>query len=242
MGCMPLEFDEVHLWWCHATCPTLAEQAQLEPQERLLADRFVHRLDRDRYLAMRWLARRVLSRYAAVEPADWRFSSQDLGKPMVAWPRLDPMLHFNLSHSACVVLIGVGRQALGVDIESHCPPNPETLAPGVFSPEELRWWRAGSPAGRLGDFLRLWTLKEALVKALGLGMHAPLTELVLRPGERSAHEHVLVQAPAWLEPAPQAWHLQTGWLDPSQPWALAMRCRNPRVRGPWPANGPCPGG
>ena len=111
--------------------------------------------------------REVLSRYAAVEPADWRFEANEHGKPgLVDPPR---PLSFNLSHSgawlACVV--GDGR-AVGVDLE-YCEASRDVLklARRYFPSFEFDDLMALPEAQRSDRFYDYWTLKEAWVKARG---------------------------------------------------------------------------
>src|SRR4051812_22375683 len=81
--------------------------------------RFRFERDRRLFLATRVLVRDVLSRYAAVAPADWRFVADRAGKPHVSQPAVTPALHFNLANTSGLVICGVSvaHDALGVDVE-----------------------------------------------------------------------------------------------------------------------------
>lgn len=84
-------------------------------------------------------------------------------------PRLrDGSVDFNLTHSVdTVALILTTAGACGIDIES-CDRvvDHAGLAERVFTATERRWIAEGSCARR---FFALWTLKEAYMKAIGLG-------------------------------------------------------------------------
>lgn len=91
-----------------------------------------------------------------------------LGKPALS-PPLDPWA-INASDSGDWHLAGLAEvAALGVDLERHRPrPNWQALARRWYSPEEHDWLSA--QADPQAGFLRLWTLKEALLKAIGAGL------------------------------------------------------------------------
>lgn len=122
---------------------------------------------RQQYASSDSFKRRVLSQYAAVEPADWQFGLGEQGKPHLV--DTAETLDFNLSHSgnwlACAVTAGV---PVGVDIE-QCKPTRDvmTLARRFFREEEVAALQACSEAGQRDHFYDLWTLKEAAVKARG---------------------------------------------------------------------------
>jgi 4'-phosphopantetheinyl transferase len=110
-----------------------------------------------------------MSQYHPLAPEAWRFGLNAHGKPYV-----DPKcgLSFNLSNSPALVvcLIAQGTE-VGVDIEPH--ENAEKiaqLAPEVFSSLELAQLGTLRGAERLDRALSLWTLKEAYIKARGLGL------------------------------------------------------------------------
>ena len=86
-----------------------------------------------------------------------------------------PDLHFSLSHTRGLAACAVGRPyALGIDAEAWRTPAPIELASRYFAPTEVRLLIARAPAERPSTFYRLWTLKEAYLKATGQGLAAPL--------------------------------------------------------------------
>lgn len=82
-----------------------------------------------------------------------------------------PELHFNLSHCQRLAVCGLDSHPLGIDAEPI-----RALRPGVlrraFSPEERTLVEAAAYPDEA--FFRLWTKKESLVKALGIGISYPL--------------------------------------------------------------------
>ncbi|MDR1052017.1 MAG: 4'-phosphopantetheinyl transferase superfamily protein [Deltaproteobacteria bacterium] len=88
-------------------------------------------------------------------------------------------LSFSLSHSGDWVALAVGGPApLGVDVEKRRrEPVPPALMKRTLSPEELLALPEPGPFA----FIRVWTLKEALAKALGLGLTLPLDSFSVWP-------------------------------------------------------------
>ena len=91
------------------------------------------------------------------------------GKPFA--PGL-PQLHFNASHAGAHILLAFARgQELGIDIEQRTRPvSVDDIAQRFFTPREAQALHSVAPAQKAVAFLRLWTHKEAVLKALGLGL------------------------------------------------------------------------
>lgn len=111
--------------------------------------------------------RQVLSRYATIAAADWRFSRNTNGKPALEGAPLD--LQFNLSDSGDWLVCAIAmRAAVGVDLE-YCDPGRDVLklARRCFSPAELSDMQACGDAEQSQRFYDYWTLKEASIKSRG---------------------------------------------------------------------------
>jgi 4'-phosphopantetheinyl transferase len=81
-----------------------AHEALMTPAERERHRTFYFERDRRLFLATRTLVRTVLSNYAAVAPADWRFAAGEQGKPRICSPLLAPPIHFNLANTSGLVV------------------------------------------------------------------------------------------------------------------------------------------
>ncbi|HEV2621544.1 MAG TPA: 4'-phosphopantetheinyl transferase superfamily protein [Frateuria sp.] len=81
-------------------------------------------------------------------------------------------LDFNWSHSGSLALVALARgMAPGVDVERLRPrPRAWALAQRYFTPAEVAALARLAPGEREAAFLRLWTAKEAVLKALGRGL------------------------------------------------------------------------
>ncbi len=172
--------------------------------ERQQHAKFRFEKDRRRYLVTRSLVRYVLSRYAPVQPADWRFASSDFGRPFIVDPHSAVQdLTFNISHSDQVVMLGMtrGRQ-LGIDVEDLRRNVPLDIAESCFSAIEIEQLRSLPPAVQQQRFLDFWTLKESYIKARGKGLSLPLEKFGF---ELSAERQVHAYFDASLNDSPRNW-------------------------------------
>ncbi len=95
----------------------------------------------------------------------------EMGKPVF---RDYPRIHFNLSHCMGLAVCLFSETECGVDCESIRKYKPRT-AQRVCTPQENATLEAAEDPDIL--FTRLWTLKEAYVKAIGIGISYPLREV-----------------------------------------------------------------
>ena len=121
--------------------------------------------------------RALLAGYLDCAPGDMAIERDQHGKPRLVNGRLE----FNLSHSGGAVLVGVSRaQALGVDLEvSRRTRQVLELAGRYFHADEVAALAALPEASRQLAFLRLWSCKEALLKAQGRGIAFGLHRVVV---------------------------------------------------------------
>lgn len=148
--------------------------ALLSEEEHARRKRFRFKHSQREYLATHSLARTALSQHRPVAPQDWRFRANAHGKPALT---PDCGLRFNLSNTAglAICLVADAPVEVGVDVEAHTrAPQICDVAYKVFSTAERAQLDALSDAARLDRCLSLWTLKEAYVKARGIGMTLPL--------------------------------------------------------------------
>ena len=137
--------------------------------EHARAARFVHEADRKRHLIGRGMLRLFLAPRLDTPPAELPIRSTELGKP---WLENGPS--FNISHSGDSVLVAVAAEGrLGVDIEAVRPIRDlPALARTTFVADEVDAVLRHPPENRLRPFFRVWSRKEAILKALGLGLTA----------------------------------------------------------------------
>lgn len=198
---LALPRDEVHLWYFLPDAlaePRLlaAYEALLAPEERVRRDRYRFEKSRREYLFTRALVRSTLSLYAPVPPAAWTFRHNAYGRPEIDGPMRTAhpphpehaALRFNLSNTdgliACAVTLD---RDLGVDVEdTERPGETVSIADGFFARPEIAALRALPEGRQRSRFFDYWTLKEAYIKARGMGLAIPLDQfwLLLDDGPR----------------------------------------------------------
>jgi 4'-phosphopantetheinyl transferase len=190
----------------------------LAASEQARADRFQLATDRDSYIAAHALLRATLSPIAGKAAADLRFRTAKSGKPALDPAQALPDLHFSLSHTRGLAACAVGRPyALGIDAEAWRVPAPIELAARYFAPAEALLV-AEEPA-EPSTFYRLWTLKEAYLKATGQGLAAPLDSFALSLNPVA----IAVAAPD----SAAAWHFAEFRPGPAHSLALAVQSPGP---------------
>lgn len=188
-----LDPAQVHVWRISLArlVPQFAELASSLPEdERARAARFRFPVHRNRFIAAHRALRAILAHYLRTTAAALRFQYSGHGKPSLASGVSGLDLHFNLSHSNELALVGVtlGRD-IGVDIEQVRPEFAGLdIAQRFFAPGEVAALRALPEPERASAFFRCWTRKEAFVKARGEGLSLPLDrfEVSLQPGVPAA--------------------------------------------------------
>lgn len=233
--------------WVDARPLTASEAAvwaeDLPDVERARFARFKHERSAHEFLVGRLMVRRWLAALTAHAPNDWQFIEGFRGRPEVASPHTS--LRFNIAHSGGVVacIFTDGREA-GVDVEDlgRRMIEPELWA-RYCAPSEIADIEAQPEEARHRRFLSFWTLKEAYLKALGLGIGVHLSDIAftLHPecptiefhdslagtsadwafGMTSLHDQFLLswatpQAPGSPRPAVSVTGLALADLDPAR--------------------------
>jgi 4'-phosphopantetheinyl transferase len=152
--------------------------AMLDATERERARRFVFDLDRDCYIFAHALLRLTLARYLDADPHTLRFIVGANGRPELAAFSGSIPPRFNLSHTrglvACIV---AATTECGVDVERVGRVSYRELMPVLFAASEAAELDRLPEEQRADRFLEIWTLKEAYLKARGLGLTVPLKDI-----------------------------------------------------------------
>jgi phosphopantetheinyl transferase len=175
--------------------------ALLDAQETDRLMRLRHHEDRRSYLAAHAGARLILGHAAGRPPHALRFGASANGKPvLLAHPH---EIDFSLSHAKGAIAVAAARMPIGVDVEPlREVEHLDSMSELVLAAEEQCVLRKASKALRYRVFLRYWTLKEALLKAAGLGFAASPNEVIVDAGPTPT----VLSVPSVLGSAAQ-WHL-----------------------------------
>lgn len=121
---------------------------------------------RERFLRRRAASRRAVAARLGVAAESVVIGHAETGAPIVLAP--DCGLQISVSGREDFCAIAMAERPIGVDIE---PLRGEIEPPwNMFHPRERAALRSLSGAARHEAFLRLWTAKEAYLKALGVGL------------------------------------------------------------------------
>jgi 4'-phosphopantetheinyl transferase len=221
--------QEAHVWF------SIPESVQNDGKLRKLAAilsneelnryrRFHFPADRHRYLVSHALVRKTLSRYIDIPAEDWCFSHGEHGRPEISNPNV-AALRFNLTHTAglvgCVVTLD---NDCGIDAELISDRhNPAGVAERMFSTDERLELKQLKDAAQLAYFFTRWTLREAYVKARGIGIAFPTRKLQFRVDDKAG---VTVKFEAGLQENERDWHFHLLRPTPEHVAAIAVRTGN----------------
>lgn len=176
----------------------LLDEAEVERAERFHFD-----VDRHAFIAAHGLLRLCLGTWVGRSPQQLAFNSGPYGKPAL----VRGGAAFNLSHSRRMVAVAIAPHGeVGVDVELNGQARaPELdIADRFFSPAEVALIAAsGDEQAQRETFMRIWNLKEAVIKATGRGLAQELTGFSVAPAAGDAaptltcHEDWLRAAGEW---------------------------------------------
>lgn len=229
---LSLDAHEVHVWRVHVPSvlgelPVLRQT--LAPAEQARAGRYYFQSDRDRFVIARGALRHLLGKYLGVEAKAVTFAYDTGGKPKLADAVNGKEVSFNLSHSGDWIALAFARgHRLGIDIERIRPEvNYDQIAQRFFSVSEWRALRVLPAPLRPSYFFRLWTCKEAYLKAIGQGLAFPLSQVEL--GYRQPGVLELLVTPSVPDAA--RWRIEVVDIDSGYAGALVVEPFAGAVRG-----------
>lgn len=146
--------------------------ACLTGDELLRVARFRFREDALHWAACRASLREILGAALQLPPIQVPLILSEFGKPGLA-PPFDS-IHFNLSHCTGLAVVAIGIDGpVGIDLEQLDRAQDLLECESTFChPAEVRQLPAEIPQ-RARQLLRIWTAKEAVLKALGTGLSHP---------------------------------------------------------------------
>ena len=218
--------DEIHLWVIDessvddallANYWSLLSVDEVQRHERLRLEG-----DRRRLLVTRAAIRSVLSDYfPEVLPAQWQFGRNAWGRPTIAAPVPDSSIQFNISHAQGLIVIAVTERGdLGVDVEySGRRCRMLALANRYFSAREVAALQSLSASAQRERFFDLWTLKEAYIKACGMGLAISLRSFSFD----FTKEGISIAFAAERRDEPEAWQFWQMQAAPQHRLAIALK-------------------
>jgi len=223
MNGIDLPPGEVQLWWASLEMSDSEVdrlRGTLGREEKRRADRFRIPAAARRFIGARAALRMILGGATGVEPADVEFRFGEHGKPHL--PDGGPC--FNASDSGDSVVVVLSSAEVGVDIELvRTLRRHDRLARRVCTDRELEMLARAPEEEREALLLRLWTCKEAALKAVGIG---------LTGGARNVETEIPTNGPpqfARLMDETEHWSLLFPALLPNLLCSVAVKGKDWRV-------------
>ena len=172
--------EDAHIWSANLDQSSFVIQSLsslLSSDESERSEQFIFVKDRNRFSVRRGLLRVLLSHYTGIKPDDIQFSYGQNGKPAIPEMLNKNDIRFSLSYSKKFCLFAITRcREIGVDIEFNGGSfDYDQVINNFFTEKEISSVYCQNRKQRENAFLKLWTKKEALIKALGIGLSLPLS-------------------------------------------------------------------
>ena len=179
---LELKTGQVHIWKVSFNLPDnviLTLKNLLSDEEINRAERFRFHHLRRRYIVFHSTLKKILGRYLGLKEEEISFEQGPHGKPAVLEELNSENIRFNMSKSSETGVYAFMLQGeLGIDIENIRPfPNMNAIVERHFSENETCVYEELPNEEKLDWFYTIWTRKEALLKAIGLGLYLPLEEM-----------------------------------------------------------------
>jgi 4'-phosphopantetheinyl transferase len=177
--------DVVHIWCLPLDLPQQEQErclSLLAPDEKTRAEKFYFEKARDHFIAGRGLLRTLLGGYLKMEPAHLQLGYEPQGKPVLQGNLQNLPIQFNISHSEGLGVFALSLDhRVGVDIECVRPmADLDDLAQHFFTAKESALISSLSGNRKQELFYKIWTCKEAYLKAVGAGLFIPLDQIEVK--------------------------------------------------------------
>ena len=169
-----LEENEIHVFrirFNYSSALFKKCYAALSEQEKNRAAFYEFESVKNNYIISQGGMRLILSRYLDLPVEKVNIGRHSKGKP---FSLDDPHLYFNNTNSGDYVMYAFTRSGeIGIDLEHHRQLDDLEEMIVKNSSEKEQEWIKKNPELKEERFFKLWTVKEAYVKAIGEGMRLP---------------------------------------------------------------------
>lgn len=173
-------FNEIHIWHFTFTMETPIDTYwnSLSEEEKARANRFYFEKDQKANIFSRGILRSILSHYTGIAPNTLHLKNTLHGKPFIDPSQNPDQLCFNLSHTHQHILYAFTKGSeIGIDIEYiKSDLDYQSMAKRFFSAYEYQTLMATPVDQQRALFYKLWTCKEAYIKAIGLSLSHSLSD------------------------------------------------------------------
>ena len=170
--------NEIHIYWTNTSIYKkyiFHVASTLSNTEIEIAGKYKFKRDKERYLISRYLLKKILSGYTDIPANNIIIKNSFYGKPEI---ENELKIKFNLSHSGDKIVFAFTlNNEIGIDIEKiEFSVNHMEIAENYFSEDEIFLLKK-QKEDIVNNFYYIWTRKEALLKAIGVGLLPDLKKI-----------------------------------------------------------------
>lgn len=169
----------------------------LDERESSRWSTFIDPGPRRRFVLCRAALRAILGSELGCRREELEFGTSYYEKPFAIVLGKPHPISFNVSHSGKNGIIAFSPEGrLGVDVEDVAPrKNMELLAEAAFTTSEQAALGSVDGAEKLRLFFRIWTIKEALIKAVGMGLSLDMSSFEIPAAMRRGADNSVFSFP-----------------------------------------------
>ncbi len=167
----------------------------LNQEEIDYSKKYRFKKNEESYIFSKAITKILLAKYLSIPPKEIVFKFNSSTKPYLK-NSCSNSLYFNISHSANTILIAISSTEIGVDIEFYDNNFSFTsILEECFSEKERLFIKESKTP--LPNFYKLWTRKEALLKATGIGLLDDISQIPSLSGSHKIDEHIINSDIPW---------------------------------------------
>lgn len=178
-----LKEDDIYVYWANLDQP----QGIVDNYQTLLCSDEIERISkyntqvlRNRQVMSKSILRKMLSLYLKINAQEINLIHNNFGKPFVTSANETDSIKFNISHSENIGIFAFSLNDLGIDIEKIKEYiEIDGIKEICFTDFEKRWYDNINNEYQLETFYKIWTIKEAFIKAIGQGFSYPTLNIEL---------------------------------------------------------------
>jgi len=189
-----IEDNQVHIWQARIDVSSgypkdIKDVLSADERERAIS--FKLQNDQIHFIIRHYLLRIILSKYCDYLADEITFRYDTHKKPAFNMPEYRK-IKFNMSFSHDLMLVAINKHNdIGIDIEKvHDINDLESVAVNNFSSKEFKYLNSSSE--KINTFFKIWTRKEAFIKATGKGMYYPLKSFCVSMDKSGNHENLII--------------------------------------------------
>ncbi|HSD64457.1 MAG TPA: 4'-phosphopantetheinyl transferase superfamily protein [Ignavibacteriaceae bacterium] len=201
--------NEVHVW----NYPLNIVDTDVEYFYGLLTDEEKKGIDkirlqgvRDGRVISKVIVKDIISKYLGVNSDQIKYSYNRFGKPVLPEDINFPGLNFNISHSESLGIIALVKQKqIGVDLERIIDlADLDDIIKLCFSKNEQGFFKDLEGLEKTKLFYKVWTGKEAFIKAIGKGFSFPLENISF---ELNINKEIIISEISDFQDNIDKWHV-----------------------------------